>query len=88
MRTELSNKEIGNRIMTTRKTKGFSQEDLASILGISRSALAQIELGNRKVSVIELMNLSLNLGFSIDKILAKDFNFQSKVIEITKKNEE
>ncbi len=88
MRTELSNKEIGNRIMTIRKAKGFSQEDLASLLGISRSAVAQIELGNRKVSIIELMNLSLNLGFSIDKILAKDFNYQNDGIEINKEKEE
>lgn len=82
MKTKLSNKELGNRIMTIRKRKSLSQEELAALIGIARSALAQIELGNRKISIIELMNLSLNLGFSIDKILAKDFKFQDEDITL------
>lgn len=85
MKTELSTKTLGNRIMTLRKAKGFSQLELATLITISRSSLAQIELGNRRVSIIELMNLSLNLGFSIDKILAKDFNFQEDEIQINHK---
>lgn len=84
MKTELSNKELGNRIMTIRKMKDLSQEELASVIGISRSSLAQIELGNRKISIIELMNLSLNLGFSIDKILAKDFQIKGHDINFGK----
>lgn len=84
MKTELSNKELGNRIMTIRKMKDLSQEELASVIGISRSSLAQIELGNRKISIIELMNLSLNLGFSIDKILAKDFQIKGDDIDFGK----
>lgn len=88
MKTELSNKELGNRIMTIRKVKDLSQEELASVIGISRSSLAQIELGNRKISIIELMNLSLNLGFSIDKILAKDFHIKKVDLDITLGKEE
>lgn len=87
MKTRLSNKELGSRIAATRKAKDLSQEDLASLIGVSRSALAQIELGNRKVSIIELMNLSLNLGFSIDKILAKEFKFIKDEVEISKREE-
>ncbi len=87
MKTELSNKELGNRIAIIRKAKGLSQEDLASLIGISRSALAQIELGNRKISIIELMNLSLNLGFSIDKILALEFKFIKDEVEVNKREE-
>src|SRR5690606_3384453 len=87
MKTELSNKELGNRIMTIRKGKGLSQEELASVIGISRPSLAQIELGNRKISIIEFMNLSLNLGFSIDKILAKDFQVRGEEINLEKVKE-
>lgn len=87
MKTELSNKELGNRIMTIRKGKELSQKELASVIGISRSSLAQIELGNRKIAIIELMNLSLNLGFSIDKILAMDFRFKKDDVEITLEKE-
>lgn len=84
MKTELSHKELGNRILLLRKEKDLSQEELASIIGISRSSLAQIELGNRKISIIELMNLSLNLKFSMDKILAKDFKPQEATISMEK----
>jgi len=87
MKTELSNKELGNRIMTIRKMKDLSQEELASVIGISRSSLAQIELGNRKISIIELMNFSLNLGFSIDKILAKDFQMKEGDVNLEKEAE-
>ena len=87
MKTDLSNKELGNRIAIIRKAKDFSQEELASLIGISRSALAQIELGNRKISIIELMNLSLNLGFSIDKILAREFKFIKDEVEVNKRVE-
>ncbi|WP_299222575.1 type II toxin-antitoxin system antitoxin SocA domain-containing protein [uncultured Aquimarina sp.] len=84
MKTELSNKELGNRIMIIRKEKGLSQEELALIIGISRPSLAQVELGNRKISIIELMNLSLNLRLSIDKILSKDFELKEDDISFEK----
>jgi len=87
MKTELSNKVLGKRIMAIRKEKQLSQEELATVVGISRSAIAQIELGNRKISIIELMNLSLNLGFSMDKILAKDFQIKKEDLEINLKKE-
>ena len=88
MKTGLSIKELRNRIITIRKAKGLSQEDIASLIGISRSALAQIELGNRKISIIELMNLSLNLGISIDKILAEDFKITTENIDLNNQKDE
>jgi len=73
MTTRLSPKQIGKRIMELRKLKGYSQEDLAKFLKIPRSSVAQIELGNRNVSVIELIRLSEALGFSLDRFLAKEY---------------
>lgn len=84
MKTELSNQELGQRIMQIRKVKGYSQEELSKIIGISRPALAQIELGNRKASVIELLNLSLNLGFSLDHILSNSFGLQTEDLSTLK----
>ena len=43
---ELSKHDLGNRITKLRKLKGFSQEDLANAIAISRPSLAQVELGN------------------------------------------
>jgi len=73
MRYELSKKEIGERIAKLRLKKSFSQEDLAKSIAISRPSLAQIELGNRSVSLSEMQKLSVALGFSLDDFMTKDF---------------
>lgn len=73
MRYELSKKEIGERIAKLRLKKSFSQEDLAKSITISRPSLAQIELGNRSVSLSEMQKLSVVLGFSLDDFMTKDF---------------
>ncbi len=73
MNIKLSQKQIGQRITKLRKMKGLSQEDLAKSVKISRPSLAQIELGNRSVDILELQKLSLVLGFSLDDFMSKDF---------------
>ncbi len=73
MNKKLSQKQIGQRITELRKLKGLSQEDLAKKINISRSSLAQIELGNRSVNILELQQLSMELGFSLDDFMSKDF---------------
>lgn len=74
MNSKPTPKEIGQRIAALRKRKGLSQEELARRVNISRPSLAQIELGNRTVSGLELLDLAEVLGFSIDGLLAKDFS--------------
>ena len=73
MSVKLSQKQIGQRITELRKIKGLSQENLAKSVKISRPSLAQIELGNRTVDVIEFQRLSMVLGFSLDDFVSKDF---------------
>ena len=73
MNIKLSQKQIGERITELRKMKGLSQEDLAKAIQISRPSLAQIELGNRSVDVLELQRVSMLLGFSLDDFMSKDF---------------
>jgi len=73
MDIKLSQKQIGQRITELRKMKGWSQEDLAKSVKISRPSLAQIELGNRSVDILELQKLSLVLEFSLDYFMSKDF---------------
>lgn len=79
MNTKLSQKQIGQRITELRKMKGLSQEDLAKSVKISRPSLAQIELGNRSVDILELQKLSLILEFSLDDFMSKDFLASQKV---------
>jgi transcriptional regulator with XRE-family HTH domain len=74
MNVKLSQKQIGQRITELRKMKALSQEDLAKSVKISRPSLAQIELGNRTVDVLEFQQLSMALGFSLDDFVSKDFS--------------
>ena len=74
MSAQLTQKELGNRLAELRKIKGLSQADLAKRLQMSRPSLAQIELGNRSVSVLELQQFAVILGFSLDEFLSKDFS--------------
>jgi len=74
MSIKLSQKQIGQRITELRKMKGLSQEELAKSVKISRPSLAQIELGNRSVDILELQKLSLVLEFSLDDFMSQDFS--------------
>lgn len=87
MNTGVTQKEIGERIASIRKAKGLSQEELSSKIAISRSAVTQVELGNRSLSAIELHALSIHLGFSIDEFLGKGFNHKQS-ISLTKEENE
>lgn len=74
MSTRLSQKQIGKRLAELRKLKGLSQEDLAKSISISRPSLAQIELGNRSVDILEFQQFSQVLGFSLDDFMSKNFS--------------
>jgi transcriptional regulator with XRE-family HTH domain len=79
MNIQLSQKQIGQRITELRKMKGLSQEDLAKSVKISRPSLAQIELGNRSVDILELQKLSLILEFSLDDFMSSDFSASQEI---------
>jgi len=76
---KLSQKQIGQRIMELRKMKGLSQVDLAKRVKISRPSLAQVELGNRSVDILELQKMSMVLGFSLDDFMSKEFSANQDV---------
>lgn len=79
MNIELTQKQIGHRIADLRHMKGLSQENLAKSIKISRPSLAQIELGNRCVDVLELNRLSMVLGFSLDDFMSENFTVNQDV---------
>ena len=76
MNQNLSQKEIGRRIAELRHSRGMSQEDLANEIKMARSSFAQIELGNRKLNVLELQKISNVLGFSLDLFLSQNFKLE------------
>ncbi len=75
--TELTQKDIGYRISELRKSKGYSQEELANLTELSRTIITQIELGNRKLNVLELRKISNFLTISIDTLLSDNYTLNS-----------
>ena len=85
---KLSQKQIGKRIAELRKMKGLSQEGLSKNVRISRSSLAQIELGNRSVDIMELLSFSVVLGFSLDEFMSINFAVNQESVSDTEKKSE
>lgn len=79
MKTEITQKQIGKKIADIRKKKGFSQEDLAKLIGISRPVMVQIEAGKRGLEVLELLKISEVLEFSIDTFLSNRYATEEPV---------
>ncbi len=61
----LEQEKLGHFIRQLREEKGFTQEELASLLKTSQSTIARIETGNQNVTVEELGKISAVLGRSI-----------------------
>lgn len=49
---------FGKKLRCLRKSKNYTQEDLASLAGFSRSYYSDIETGKRNISLINIYKLS------------------------------
>lgn len=56
---------FGQRLRVVRKTKGLSQETLASIAGLDRTYIGGVERGERNPSLVNLGRIANALGMSI-----------------------
>jgi len=54
-------RDIGKRIQKAREEAGLSQEELASRLGITQSALSNYELGKRRLYLANMEQISMAL---------------------------
>lgn len=48
---------IGGRIRELRKKEGATQEDLAKLLGVTKSTISKYELGHREISIEQLKKI-------------------------------
>ena len=62
-------KTIFEKLREARTKLGFSQEYVAACIGLSRSAITQIELGNRKVTTEEATRFCKLYHLSADYLL-------------------
>lgn len=77
------NLEIANRLQKLRKEKGYSQEQLAEALGISRQAVSKWERAESSPDTDNLICLAKLYGISLDELLSTD----ESVEEIVQNNE-
>ena len=63
------NEELGQRIQQLRKAKGFSQEELADRVGVSRQAVSKWESGQTAPDLERLLAVSGQLDTTTDYLL-------------------
>jgi Zn-dependent peptidase ImmA (M78 family)/transcriptional regulator with XRE-family HTH domain len=73
----IDQEKLGRRLKQARESCGLTQEDTAREMGLARATVAQIELGNRSVSGLELGRLSFLYAKDIREFLAPEFTEDS-----------
>ncbi len=65
----MDNKEVGNRISELRQKRGYSREEFAAKVELSRKFLYEVESGNKGLSAHSLLKISNELSCSCDYLL-------------------
>jgi transcriptional regulator with XRE-family HTH domain len=76
---EINYKRLGATIKEARKLKQMTQEELAEKTNLSPTHISNIETGKAKVSLVALLSISNELGYSIDNFLDGNID-NSKVL--------
>ena len=64
--------EIGSKIRKVRLDKGITQKQMANLMGVSQTAIALWENGNRSISIETLRKFSVILGVEMMELLPED----------------
>ena len=72
---------IGERIKQARKNKGYSQEQLGKLLGVSKVSICGYEKGMRTPTMETFIDLINYLDLSPDYILGRDINVVLKELK-------
>lgn len=76
--------EIANRLIKLRKKNGYSQEELADKLGLSRQAVSKWERAEASPDTDNLICLAKLYGVSLDELLSTDEDIDTIVKEQVK----
>lgn len=66
---ELDYEMIGKRIKSARKKKGYTQEKLAAVTGLSQAHIGHVEVGLSKVALPALIRIANALDTTVDGLL-------------------
>lgn len=61
--------QLAQRIRAFRKLKGYTQNELAELLGVSIAVLGAIERGTRKADTRIVCKISEVLGIDLDELM-------------------
>src|SRR5438445_3132564 len=71
MKKGLERTSLGGRLKEARAYRGFSQEEVAEYVGVSRSSISLIENGLRGIDTLELQKLAELYECSIDELVGE-----------------
>lgn len=78
----ITEQDLAIRLREAREAAGLTQEAVARKSGLSRPSIAQLELGNRSVSSLELDRLAHLYGRGVDELLAEEFDAEATLVAI------
>lgn len=64
-------KRFSDKVRKLRKSKGWTQEELAVRTGLHRTYIGSIERGERNVSLINVEKIADALGVSVETLVKK-----------------
>jgi Zn-dependent peptidase ImmA (M78 family)/DNA-binding XRE family transcriptional regulator len=82
----ISQAELGSRLKAAREACHLTQDDVARQLGVSRSTIAQMELGNRAVTSLELDKLAYLYGRDLRALLADEFRPEDALVAVFRRH--
>lgn len=62
---------FGKRVQKLRKTKGISQEELASLAGVHRTYIGMIERAEKNITLCNIEKIANALNISISDLFQK-----------------
>ena len=77
--------EFGNRLYELRKRQGFSQEELASHLNVTRQTVSKWEIGDSTPDMEKLTALSGLFGISLDELVLGKVPVTTKLDQLSAK---
>ncbi len=84
----ITQQELASRLRAAREACGLTQADVARHLNLSRPTIAQIELGNRAVSSLELDKLAFFYGRDIRELLSGEFREEDALVALFRRHPE
>ena len=82
----MDTKKIGRFIAEKRKEKGYTQEQLGNILGVSNKTISRWENGNYMPDLSLLIPLSEALDITLNELLNGKYITEDKIMETTEKS--